>query len=97
MTIDTAAVRVLSLNDLVLLGEIARAAAGCRRVRRLIDGDRLVEGTARSIGDERGNFLASGEDVRDGYLRVTLTSGLEAFWPVMDLVAAMNAGELAID
>ena len=85
------------MRDLLALSEIARAAAGSRPVRWLTGDGRIVQGTARSVGDERGNILNDDEDVRDGYLRVTLTVGLDVFRPISDVVAQLRDGEFVID
>jgi hypothetical protein len=88
MTTDTD--RVLNVRDAVALGQIVSCMKGRGQVARLVDGNVLV-GTARSVGDENGNFAAQLDDVRDCYLRVTLRSGFEAFWPVSELVQEMGS------
>jgi hypothetical protein len=79
---------VLSIHDAHAIGRIIEACWSGRKVSRLMEesGD-IIEGVARSIGDDRGNFLASGEDVREGKLRVTTTMGWEVFWPMRELIA----------
>ena len=62
------------------------------KVVRIRDGDRVqVEGIARSLGTESGGFGRQDEDIRDMFLRVTLRSGFEAFWPVRDLMPEVKA------
>lgn len=87
--------RPLTISDSVTLGEICRAVQGSLRVARLLDGNVLI-GTARSIGDANGNFALPDEDVRDCFLRVTLRTGLEAFWNVEELMPLISSGEFVI-
>jgi hypothetical protein len=87
---------ILSLSQLVNLSTVADAASRCAPVARLVDGN-VVYGTARSIGDTHGNFLGSDEDVREGYLRVTTTSGWEVFWPVAELAEEVACGLFGVD
>jgi hypothetical protein len=79
--------RILSVHDAYALGRIIEACWRSQKVARLMDGSGdIIEGTARSIGDQRSNFIGAGEDVRDAYLRVTTTHGWEVFWPITDLI-----------
>jgi hypothetical protein len=87
---------ILTIADAVAIAEILRMAQGCHKVTRLMPDGTLVNGTARSVGHENGAFLSRETDVRDGYLRVTLESGFEAFWPVRDLIEPVQEGEFAI-
>lgn len=88
----------VTMRDIGALQTIVEAAQGNRRVKRLLeDIDLIVEGTARSIGDERGYFLGRDEDVRSGFLRVTTTTGMETFWPVTDLMIDANRGYFVLD
>lgn len=88
---------VLTVSDVVALGAIVNAAHTTAKVARLVENNDVLYGHARSIGDERGAFIRATEDVRGVFLRVTLTSGFEAFWPVREVVAAYKAGEFFID
>jgi hypothetical protein len=54
-----------------------------------------VKGIARCIGDQSGNFVTSDGNVADEFLRVTLESGFEAFWPVRELVDEVSLGRFA--
>lgn len=86
---------ILTMADLVALERIAHAAQTTAKVARATpDGD-ILYGTARSIGDSRGNFLKPGRDVRGAYLRVTSRSGFERFWPVAELMPLVHSGEFA--
>jgi hypothetical protein len=87
----------LTMRDLVALEEVARAAQTNAKVRWLLQSGDIAEGTARSIGDERGNFLSWGEDVRDGYLRITNKGGWDHFVPVTKLIELVQEGGFAID
>lgn len=83
----------ITLADAVSIGEIVRMAQGCKKVARATgDGD-VLYGTARSIGAPNGTFLKARENILDAYLRVTLSSGLEAFWPVRLLMPLVSSGE----
>lgn len=81
---------VLTARDVFGLSNVLRMAESGANVRRLIpddepnDGD-VVEGVARSVGDTNGGFLRAGQDVRDAFLRVTLLSGFDVYWPVTTL------------
>lgn len=88
--------RVLTIPDVISIGAIVGAAQHSYKVARLMDSGDVVEGTARSIGDQNGAFLATGEDVRDGYLRVTTLQGWEAFWPMHALVSEQQEGTFIV-
>lgn len=87
----------LTVSDLVALSTVAEAAQHGARVRWLSDNDDVLEGTARSIGDERGMFLANDDDVRDAFLRITSTSGWDYFVPMARLAELVKEGGFAID
>lgn len=84
----------LSIADVVALDRIVRACSH-KRVRWLTERGDLLDGVARSIGDQNGNFLQRGEDVRDGYLRISGT--FEHFLPVKRVMEMLGAGEFAVD
>lgn len=94
----------LTVADVVSLAAIVDAAARGVRVARVSDfddgtGDGVVWGTARHIvaDDQTAAFPAASDDVRDCWLRVTLSTGMEAFWPVEDLVRDHQAAMFATD
>ena len=87
----------VTVGQAVALSRIADAAIHGWRVARLVDGDQLVVGTARSIADEHGYLAGSDDDIRDCHLRVTTDAGLEAFWKVSGLVEEMERGEFSYD
>lgn len=80
----------LTVGDAVDLGAVVTAAVTSAPVARANADGTVVYGTARSIGDEHGNFASN--DVRDCFLRVTTTSGWDMFWPVSDLMAEVRSG-----
>jgi hypothetical protein len=87
----------LSMSVLGALGTIANAAQGNEFVTWTRDGgDTIHQGTARSIGDERGMFLGRDHDVRDGFLRITSVTGMEHFIPIMELVIIVQEGGFAV-
>lgn len=87
----------LTARDVVALAAIVRWAQDGAHVARLGEDGRMSEGTARHIvksPDDYG-FLSAGEDIRAGYLRVTLTSGFDVAWPVGEMVTDYAAGVFA--
>lgn len=87
----------LSIHAAIAIGQICSAAGRCAPVARVIDTGNVVYGQARSVGDEHGNFLARSDDVRDGFLRVTTSSGWEVFWPMGELIGEWESGEFVLD
>jgi|tagenome__1003787_1003787.scaffolds.fasta_scaffold20985677_10 hypothetical protein len=87
---------VLTMADLTALETISRAAITCARIAWVdrVTG-RINYGTARSIGDENGNFLRRDKDVRDGFLRITTRGGWEHFVRVRDLMPLVHSGHFA--
>jgi hypothetical protein len=86
----------ITMRDLISLGMIASMAQrNAKIVRVLADRSEPIYGTARSIGDERGNFTPSDGNVLNEYLRVTTRDGWEEFWPVTDLMDAIEDGTFA--
>jgi hypothetical protein len=92
----------LTRGDVINLATIVTASFNSNRVTRLLPkdyefgGGLIAEGTARSIGDKDGNFAGSDEDVRDCYLRVTTSTGFEAFWPVSELMDEVASGYFVV-
>lgn len=82
----------LTVRDALSIAAICEASIKCSKVARLMDGD-IITGTARSIGDAHGNFAGPDDDIRDMYLRVTTTSGFEAFWSMWELIPLHQSGE----
>lgn len=86
--------RPLTIADAVALAGVIDWAIHNRTILWLNDRNEVERGTARSIGDVNGNFLAQGEDVRDAFLRVTTASGWEWFVPMSDVLARNGRGEM---
>lgn len=55
----------------------------------------MQTGTARCIGDERGNFAPRDADIRDEHLRVTTSLGWEWFPPMRDVMTMVMDGRMA--
>jgi hypothetical protein len=88
--------RILTPFAACQLADIVRAAQDGKPVARQLD-DVVVYGTARCVGDDRGNHAQRGDDVRDCFLRVTSRGGFELFWPVSDLVTELAEGTFVLD
>lgn len=84
----------MTVSDAIRAAEVIRAAQGNKLVARLIDGE-VFTGTARSVGTDTG-MIAHKEDVRDCFLRVTLHSGTDTYWPMRELMAEVG-GEFIPD
>jgi hypothetical protein len=76
------------------MAEIVNAAHKGAKVHRvdISVSDGVVTGTARHLvtSPELPIFPGRDDDIRDCFLRVTLTSGFEAFWLVSDLVTDLR-------
>lgn len=88
--------RILTTTDAVHLSMVLDAAQRNAHVARLTNA-LVVRGTARSIGDAVGNFAGASQDVRDCYLRVTVSPGIEAFWLVSELMAEIPDGVFGVN
>jgi len=82
----------LTLTDAIALGEIVALAQSCARVRWLDDDNEIRAGTARHLCRQPGSaaYLAAGQDVRDGALRVTTDHGLERWFAVRELMEMLT-------
>jgi len=87
----------LTMQEAVALAAVVDAAQRNARVGYLADNGDVVTGTVRSIGDERGNFLRNDEDIRHGYVRITLSSGFELFRPIGEVTAGIRETTFVID
>ena len=89
---------ILTIRDAIALQTIIQAAQTTAKVARAVDGGEVILGTARHIVKSPTDigFLNADEDVRDGYLRVTLQNGFEAFWLVRELMPEAEAGLFAL-
>ncbi len=81
----------LSLSDALKIGRVLRAAQHTEKVAFIDDGA-VREGIARHIVKSPDNvgFVGSDTDVRDAYLRVTMTTGFERFTLVSELVDRLD-------
>lgn len=89
--------RILTIADAVALADVVRWVQCNARLRWLDDRGEIAEGTARSIGDDRGNFLASTDDVRDAYVRITTAMGWEWFPRMAEVIERHRAGTMVRD
>lgn len=86
-----------TLRNVESVRPVIDAAVGNRHVRRLRANGDIAEGTARSIGNDTGGFARNSEDVSECFLRVTMVSGWDEFWPVADLMEQVRSGEFVCD
>lgn len=91
--------RILTISEVHQLAELVKMAQTNARIA-WIDEDVSHEtrtGTARSIGDENGNFLNGRDDVRDAHFRITTSNGFELFMPVAKAMALIAKSYMVID
>ena len=94
---------ILTVSDVTALAYITEAASRSAVVRWLDLGDELTvrEGTARHIvrGPDPSEwyFIGRETDVRDAYLRVTMTNGFDVALPVRALMSRCREGGFVID
>jgi len=86
--------QVLTLADTVTMCDVIRWCQTNARLLWMDDRGDIRQGTARSIGDDRGAFLASGADVRGSFVRITTAEGWEWFAPMADVIARHQAGTM---
>lgn len=92
---DISAGAPLTVHIAGLLSEVLGYASRCAFITwQDENAGRLLQGTARSVGDERGNF-ALAADVRDLFLRITIDLGFEVFMPVAKACELLDAGLMA--
>jgi hypothetical protein len=84
----------LTISDTVALSTIIEAAVHGSKVRWLNPAGDVMEGVARSIGDEKGNFAGPKDDIRDCFLRISAM--FEYFLPVSDLIPMVQAGTFVV-
>lgn len=87
----------LTVSDLVALAAIVDAVQRNARVGWLMPNGDVATGTVRSLGDERGGFIGSGEDVRDAFVRITTSSGWEVFAPIAKVAEQYAKSAFVID
>lgn len=85
----------LTGRDAITLGQIVSACQRNQRVEWLVHGGpNTMDGVARAITDENGNFLPLDVDVRDGFVWISAT--FEHFLPVRDVMRMVRHGEMAL-
>jgi hypothetical protein len=88
---------LLTAADASAIAGVLQAATTNAKVGRLVNG-KVFSGTARAIvADTNGARLGNDDDLRNGYLWVTLRVGWEVFWPVRDLMAQYRTGEFVVN
>jgi len=90
---------ILSIADVIALSTIIDSASQTARVRWLDERGDIREGTARHIvrSADDFSFIPRDMDVRDGFLRITTTLGMEVTIAVRELMAMVQRGEFAKD
>lgn len=94
---------VLTGADVIHLSTIVDAASRSAKVRWLDNTDKetIREGTARHIvaGEDPSQwyFVGSKQDIRDSFLRITTTTGLDTTVPVRWLMKMVAEGGFAVD
>lgn len=92
--------RILNQRQASALAALVDAVQRDARVARLnTETDHVVYGKLRHFvrETEHAYFLQDEDDIRDAYVRVTDTLGIEHFWPVEDLLQAYTLDTLAFD
>jgi len=91
---------ILTIADVIALSTIIDAASQSAKVRWW-DNERgdVREGTARHIvrGADDFVFIPQTQDVRDAFLRITTTMGMEITIPVRKLMDMVQRGEFVKD
>jgi hypothetical protein len=87
----------LTIADAVTLADVIRWCQENARLAWVDDRGDIAYGTARSIGDHYGAFLAGTRDVRDAFVRITTEDGWEWFPRMTDVMARHQAGTMLRD
>lgn len=88
----------LSGIDVLRLADALRLVHAGARISWVTDGSKDVHtGVLRHVVDASGSALFSrpGQDIRDTWVRVTLTSGSDRWISLSDLAAKLATGEAA--
>lgn len=83
----------VTLRDVQELATVLEFCQHNRPVRWLTDSGNILDGVARSVGDEKGYFLRNDDDIRDAYVRISGT--FEYFLPIRDVCELIRRGEFA--
>jgi hypothetical protein len=86
--------RILNIAEATQLATIIGWAQRCAKLVWLDERSDVCYGTARSIGDENGNFLRCDRDVRDAYLRITTVGGFDLFLPMSEVLRRHDLGTM---
>lgn len=88
----------INIATVIALGVIVDAVSQTAKVALADQDGNIAYGHARHIVNSKDNFglLGYSEDIRDGFLRITLRSGLETAVSVRTLVTAHQEGRFAI-
>lgn len=85
------------------LGDLLNWVTQGRKVRYAV-GDAggavvILTGTLRHVVRDKDDFcfLDKGQDVRDAFVRITLTNGLDVALPITRVVSLMEDGGFALD
>lgn len=85
----------MTIEEIIQANTIITAAQTCAKVAWVTHGE-IRYGTARSIGDEQGQFAHGDAEFIGQYLRVTGREGFEYFLSVRHLMPKVASGEFAI-
>jgi hypothetical protein len=88
----------LTVGFALRLGDLLNWVAQSRAVHYTADGGAtILTGTLRHVvrSPDDYSFLGRGQDVRDAYVRITLTSGLDTALPVTQVVGLIEDGAFA--
>ena len=89
----TTTTSTLTISTALAIAEVLRAAQTEGKVYLVRTGEGgPLYGHARSVGDDRGNFLRADRDVREAYLRVTTRGGWDVFVPMAEVIEAAEEG-----
>lgn len=85
--------KTLTISQAFAVGDLVTWVTAKKKVRFSRDGGAtILTGTLRHIVRSPDNygFLGHGEDIRDGYVRITLDTGLDIAVPVPELMEMVS-------
>jgi len=83
----------LDVGTVLDLAKVLDWCIGTKRISWLHPEHNVLRtGTARNVGDDNANMLAPGEDLRDGFFRITTTDGFEVFMPIAEVLPMVRSG-----
>jgi hypothetical protein len=97
MTTTTTTTTPLTVGFALRLGDLLNWVAQGRVVHFVTEGSDIRTGTLRHVvrSEDDYCFLGRGQDVRDAYVRITLTSGFDVALPVTQVVGLIEDGAFA--